>query len=232
MIEPMGKPERESERAALKAKPPADVPKESLRAWTDQALKRASPEDAQALKQKGDRDALKDKRNRDETLEKARLATAEVVALKEKLAPTAAGQGAKPSTKPSRRRRQPRAKRESALRPVPDPALAAPTEVVETRVEPPQECEIRWWRGYVKSQFVAVAPRADGTEASMGSSPYFRWRGNEPPPETPGAAAALRALVSSLEHLGWTVAGRGEEWFAVRLRAPREADGYGTDVGP
>ena len=54
----------------------------------------------------------------------------------------------------------------------------------------------------------------------------------------PDAAAAVataliaEALVGSLEHKGWKVVGRGEEWFAVRLAAARTVDRAGIDTPP
>jgi hypothetical protein len=81
-------------------------------------------------------------------------------------------------------------------------------------------CEVHWWRGYVTSQFFAVERRVNETEATIAHSPTFRWRKSDPPPETPSAVSALAALVKSLEQDGWTVSGRGDDWFSIRLLAP------------
>jgi hypothetical protein len=86
-----------------------------------------------------------------------------------------------------------------------------------------QECEVRLWRGYVKSQFCAVTTIPGQGEVTVGESPFFRWRRHVLPPDVAPAVEALRGLVDALERDGWTVAGRGDDWFAVRLRID-EAD--------
>ncbi len=182
-----------------KAGPPAEV------------LKRKPPVDAtEALKAKGDGEGV---------LDKERLARSDAVALKEKLAaPLEREHATKRREHPARTRpRRTGTKRQSALRPVPDPDVdARESRQAGVPGNGLQECEVQWWRGYVQSQFLAVATDA-GADGTVAMSPYFRWRKSEPPPETPAAAAALRALVGSLEHEGWKVVGRGEDWFAVRL---------------
>ncbi|MGE5689389.1 MAG: hypothetical protein ACM33B_02415 [Pseudomonadota bacterium] len=80
-------------------------------------------------------------------------------------------------------------------------------------------CEIRWWRGYVKSRFCAVSTGADGAEAAIAESPLFAWRQETPPPQTAAAQEALETLVAELDRDGWTVVGRGDAWFALRLEA-------------
>jgi hypothetical protein len=198
-----------------------DLPKESNAAPPAEAelLKRKPSVDAtEALKAKGDREDL---------IEKQRLALGEAAALKQKLA-SAGEQKEATKLRENRSRARPRpaaAKRASVLRPIPDPDVEGVSETEEgardgrATAAGPEECEVRWWRGYVKSHFFAVVTGADGTEATVTKSPSFRWHSSEPPPETPVTAAALRALVESLEREGWTVAGRGEDWFAVRLGA-------------
>jgi hypothetical protein len=79
-------------------------------------------------------------------------------------------------------------------------------------------CSIRWWRGYVKSSFYAVA--ADDAETVIEESPFFRWRDAARSPDSDAAVAAHRALVAQLEREGWTPAGQGAQWFEVRLRRP------------
>jgi hypothetical protein len=81
-------------------------------------------------------------------------------------------------------------------------------------------CEVRWWRGYLSSQFWAVVAQADGTETTVRVSPSFRWRKSEPPPETPEAVGAFRSLVASLEDEGWRSDGQGHDWFSVRMSPP------------
>ena len=217
-----------SEIDAMKAKPQvAHAAKHSIagpQAETE-VLKRKPPADAT--------DALKAKGEGEGALDKERLAASDTVALKEKLAATRTQkQAAKPREHPARMRpRTGDTRGRSALRPVPDPEIAAAlTEPDDARGRAvrPQECEVRWWRGYVKSQFSAVATEAGGAEAVVASSPYFRWHKSSPPQESPAAAAALRALVETLEREGWTIAGRGEEWFAVRFRTEFDVDRTGT----
>lgn len=209
------RPGHASEIEALKAKPRvAEAPKSSKAGPHAEAevLKRKLPADGtEALKAKGEGEGA---------LDKERLARNDAVALKEKLASRLNDAHAtKQRESPVRtgpRRVVP--KRRSALRPVPDPEVEEWTQARQARVagKHPHECEVRWWRGYVQSQFWAVSTDAEA-EATIALSPYFRWRKSTPPPETPASAAALRALVGSLEHEGWRVVGRGEDWFAVRL---------------
>ena len=215
MLGKTDRPAHASEIEALKTKPRvAEVHKHSKPGPHHEAevLKRKPPVDAT--------EALKAKRESEGVLDKERLARRDAVALKEKLASPPEREHAKKRREYPARTRPRRAgpKRQSALRPLPDPDVETRTEARQARVtgNRPQECEVRWWRGYVKSRFLAVATDA-GADATVALSPFFRWRDSKPPPETPASAAALRALVGSLEHEGWKVVGCGEDWFAVRL---------------
>jgi hypothetical protein len=224
MLSMRDQPEHASNVGAMKAKP--QVAHEAKQSTA------GPPAEAEVLKRKPRADAtdtLKAKGEGEGAFEKERLAAGDAVALKEKLA--AAGeqkQATTPREHLSRARPRTRDTRgRSAVRPVPDAEFVA--VVTEARdadgiAERRHECEIRWWRGYVKSQFTAVATKADGAEATVASSPYFRWHKTVPPQESPSAAAALGALVETLEREGWTVAGRGEEWFAFRFRTELGAD--------
>lgn len=78
-----------------------------------------------------------------------------------------------------------------------------------------EECEIEWFRGYVKSQFLAVA---DPTEALVRESPWFAWRGTTPPPEEEQIAAARDHLLQALLRDGWQRSGVGEQWYSDRLQ--------------
>lgn len=109
-----------------------------------------------------------------------------------------------------------RSRRGLALRPVAEPRAPAPVRIVP--VERPPECTIVWWRGYVKSRFLAIGEAEPGDDPVIAASPFFRWRSAEPPPETPAIAQALQALVRSLELRGWAACGRGTRWFSVRMQ--------------
>jgi hypothetical protein len=87
-------------------------------------------------------------------------------------------------------------------------------------------CEIEWWRGWVRSQFVACSSNGSGEKSMIAESPSFSWRGSEPPPETPAAVAAYLELAQKLDSLGWEPDGRGDAWFDARFRlAQTEAHG-------
>ena len=125
--------------------------------------------------------------------------------------PAAAAQQPRPRREPARR--------EPARRFVAGPAVPASEVAPAAVLAAAPECEVRWWRGYLKSQFYAVATNAVGAEVTLAQSPFFRWRQGTPPPKEPAAAEALDALVASLEQAGWSVVGRRSgDWFAVRLR--------------
>ena len=79
-----------------------------------------------------------------------------------------------------------------------------------------EECEIEWFRGYVKSQFLAVADRP--SEALVRESPWFAWRGTRPPPQEERIAAARDQLLQALLRDGWERSGVGEQWYSDRLR--------------
>jgi hypothetical protein len=221
MLGKTDRPAHASEIEALKTKPRvAEVHEHSKLGPHREAevLKRKPPVDAT--------EALKAKRESEGVLDKERLARRDPVALKEKLtSPPEREHAKKRRVYPARTpRRRAGPKRQSALRPLPDPDVETRTEARQARIigNRSQACEVRWWRGYVKSRFWAVATDA-GADATVASSPFFRWRDSKPPPETPASAAALRALVGSLEHEGWKVVGCGEDWFAVRLERRGEA---------
>ncbi len=107
-------------------------------------------------------------------------------------------------------------RREAALRPVggtepPPPPRLSPVDL-------PPACRIIWWRGYVKSRFIAVAEPDHEGDPVIAASPFFRWRRPEPPPETPEIAQALRTLVEGLERRGWRVSRRGRRWFSMHMQ--------------
>jgi hypothetical protein len=78
-----------------------------------------------------------------------------------------------------------------------------------------EECEIEWFRGYVKSQFLAVADRT--SEALVRESPWFAWRGTTPPPQEERIAAARDQLLQALLRDGWEWSGVGAQWYSDRL---------------
>lgn len=79
-------------------------------------------------------------------------------------------------------------------------------------------CEIVWWRGYVRSEFFAVAE-----DRELVRSPRFRWRRREPPPrDDAGARDAHDKLVQRLTAMGWEPLGPAIPWYAQRFyRHPR-----------
>jgi len=129
-------------------------------------------------------------------------------------APVVAAEPIEPPAKPRRKR--------SAATPTDGPpnTRRSPRRAKVADVPAQPACEVRWWRGYISSQFWAVVTHADGTETTLRVSPSFRWRRNEPPPETPEAVGAFRSLVASLELEGWRPDGQGRDWFSVRMSPP------------
>lgn len=79
-------------------------------------------------------------------------------------------------------------------------------------------CEIRVFRGYVKSQFYAEVMPSDGqTRYAAGQSQWFRWRNADAPTPEPGIVAARDQLLNLLAADGWVRVGRGAEWYSDRL---------------
>jgi hypothetical protein len=83
-----------------------------------------------------------------------------------------------------------------------------------------ERCEIEWWRGYVKSDFYAVAFRPTGEWYVAGRSPSFRWRHNEPPPQEASGQEEHAELVGRLVADGWEPVGNGPVWYQTRFRRP------------
>jgi hypothetical protein len=95
-------------------------------------------------------------------------------------------------------------------------AVPTPRSAPAVRRQPQaDECSIRWWRGYVRSEFYAVSGEGEGTV--IAESPFFWW-GRTDPPDSEAAVAAHQQLIAELEQSGWTIAGRGRLWFELRLR--------------
>lgn len=98
--------------------------------------------------------------------------------------------------------------------PPPPPPRSAVPKPARTAGPAWESCEIDWWRGYVKSQF--VARRLDGSPIAV--SPFFAWRRSEPPPSTGEAERAFEVLLEELHEHGWRLDSTGAEWFDRRLR--------------
>jgi hypothetical protein len=78
-------------------------------------------------------------------------------------------------------------------------------------------CHISYWRGYVKSQFVAVTD-VDGRPVALSTSPFFRARAEVPPENDDRARRAHAALREELARDGWELAARGETWYGETFR--------------
>ena len=106
-----------------------------------------------------------------------------------------------------------------------DSAGARDRSVARPVVSPHAElCVIGWSRGYVKSQFYALARSKGGRRYVVAVSPMFWWRGADPPPPNEGPLGAHTSLLEELRRQGWEPAG---EWTAaawyetiLRRRAP------------
>ena len=81
-----------------------------------------------------------------------------------------------------------------------------------------ETCEIAWWRGFVMSEFYAIAVRHDGTVMQVYRSPSFRWRREHPPPRLGSAVAAQDTLVKMLLRDNWETVGCAPHWYGVRFR--------------
>ena len=95
----------------------------------------------------------------------------------------------------------------------PRPRLDEPAE--ERSAEPAasglQLCEIRWWRGYLKSQFYVEADPPLESRA-------FRARGSDGHQPSDEAVAAHAAFVEELVAAGWEPHGSGVHWYSDRFR--------------
>ena len=94
----------------------------------------------------------------------------------------------------------------------------SPSTPAESTVSP-DSCQIIWWRGYLRSRFVAEAwDETDGIWTLIAESTSFSWRSGEPPPKSPSARAAYSELVQLLDDRGWEPDGSGDAWFEMRFR--------------
>jgi hypothetical protein len=77
-------------------------------------------------------------------------------------------------------------------------------------------CEVRLFRGDVKSQFYAEVALPQGkTSWVVAQSGWFRWREDEEP--EPLVRVARDQLLAALAAKGWVRLGRGSEWYSDRL---------------
>jgi hypothetical protein len=131
------------------------------------------------------------------------------------------------SAEPLRRARPATRDAPRVPRRAPDPVAAAPQPRAAQPAEPRplraiaprwEECEIGWWRGFVKSEFYAVARPPDGGTYVAARSPTFRWWRSEPPPEEGSGAEEHAQLLAELVEAGWEPVGQGIAWYETRLR--------------
>ena len=109
-------------------------------------------------------------------------------------------------------------------------AAGAPEQLLSLEHHRASKCQIVWSRGYLKSLFRAVARTASGDVSVIAESPRFRWNKADPPQQTTQAVQAHRVLLEVLERDGWSVARRGEHWYALELeRQKRRLRGASGD---
>lgn len=116
--------------------------------------------------------------------------------------------------------------------PVPERLASPPAHPPPTAPAPQagaawETCEIDWWRGYVKSDFYAVAAGADELSAEVARSPAFRWRSAAEPPSTDPIVAAHDTLVQKLMGAGWEEVASGTSWYRRRYRRRLSGDSAG-----
>jgi hypothetical protein len=81
-------------------------------------------------------------------------------------------------------------------------------------------CEIEWARSFRGSEFDA-RPLTPGAANSLPRSPSFRWREDDPPPETNAdARRAHEELVRLLVAAGWEPVGNADPWYVEQFRRP------------
>lgn len=78
-------------------------------------------------------------------------------------------------------------------------------------------CRIAWRRGRTTSFFSAVAATAAG-EQVIARSPRFHGTDAVLRSDDARARQAHRILLESLERAGWSVSGRGDQWYMLELR--------------
>jgi hypothetical protein len=117
---------------------------------------------------------------------------------------------------PSRRRRSPKWPGTPLHHPARSITRAFPRTRVELNVA--ATCEVRLFRGYVKSHFYAeVLPSPEQRPAAVAQSPWFRCCGTDPAAHDPKVVAAHDQLLRVLAANGWVQLGRGSRWYSDRL---------------
>ena len=92
------------------------------------------------------------------------------------------------------------------------PRVVIPEDYDDTPPAPGEVfCEIDFWRGYVKGQFLARLYQVDG-DAVIARSDFFRAR-TTPPERTPEAERALAGLLEWLERDGWRAYAAKGPWY-------------------
>jgi hypothetical protein len=190
---PPGK-EVSGEVHAFDERPSASVPAEKLVASGPPAGKSVVPERRRPRKERGG-----------EPHSRAERASAPVIKLVPASPPTPV--------------RAPRSKRGRRAEPTPAPARRS--RPASGAAEPGarfETCVIEQWRGFVKSDFFAIAVRPRGSKYVVGRSDMFHRRGDETPPETGRAAEVHADLVERLVEGGWEPYGESVPWFRTSFR--------------
>ena len=108
---------------------------------------------------------------------------------------------------------QPRPRLAPAPSPPPPPPVVLVEEYDDTPPGPGEVfCEIDFWRGYVKGQFLARLWDVDGSPV-IAKSDFFRTR-TTPPERTPEAEQALAGLLEWLDRDGWRAYGARGPWYS------------------
>jgi hypothetical protein len=228
--------EAASEAALLRAKLPMDAgaPKSEQIGEADVDVLKAKREhrEAQKVDTMPDLDTLKAKRAAESQPKRepapAEVVEADVLRAKRQATPTETVDALIAKLNPEPDSGQAHAPPKPVLVAVADqPARARPRRPAR-RDRAIERCTVHWWRGYVKSEFYATTE--DGEARPIATSPAFRWRKTDPPPERGTATRALAALVEQLEAEGWRATGRGNDWFALRFRRRAGPEGGDTDT--
>jgi hypothetical protein len=97
--------------------------------------------------------------------------------------------------------------------PLPAPSVVVAEEYDDTPPVPGEVfCEIAFWRGYVKGQFLARLSDVDGSPV-IARSHFFRTH-RAPPERTPEAEQALAGLLEWLDRDGWRAYGARGPWYS------------------